>query len=195
MDLIAGIDYGSKTAGTTAIAWPDSTRIHLTQSERKKDADQWLQNWVQEYQPQLIFLDAPLSLPGTYMNPEQYSNFFYREADQAVQAMSPMFLGGLTARAMQLKRTLERAGCTVREVYPGRLARQLGLDTGRYKKDNSYLEAAAQSALAEMPGYQLAQMPANWHQLDALLALCSGHRYQHQRADLYGSPEEGQIIV
>lgn len=195
MDLFAGIDYGSKTAGTTVIAWPAASSIRFLQSTRKKDADQFLESWVQEHKPRLLFLDAPLSLPGTYTQPEQYSNFFYRIADQEVQAMSPMFLGGLTARAMQLKRALESRECSVKEVYPGRLARQLSLDPKRYKKDNNYLDTAARVALAQMPDYQLAQPPANWHQLDALLALCSGYRYQQQTADIYGHPAEGQIIV
>lgn len=189
-----GVDYGSKMAGTTVIARADDKVIHFAQSEKKKDADHWLKGQVGQYQPDRIYLDAPLSLPGVYQGSEAYSDYFYRSADKIVRAMSPMFLGGLTARAMRLSQELRTFNCTTLEVYPGQLSKIINLDRKRYKKDKSYLKEATQSVLAHLPDFQLRAIPANWHQLDALLAFCSGYRHQNGSAEVYGSAEEGQII-
>ena len=105
-----GIDYGSKMAGTTVIAYLKSGKLHFAQSQKKKDADLFVENWVAQHQPRAIFLDAPLSLPGVYTEPEAYDDYFYRAGDRLLRAMSPMFLGGLTARAMRLSRRLKATG-------------------------------------------------------------------------------------
>ena len=106
---IFGVDYGSKMAGTTVVAVARERQIDLLQSGRKQDADAWLLETAVAQQPDHIFLDAPLSLPGVYRHLPGRSDYFYREADRELQAMSPMFLGGLTARAMQLHERLRAA--------------------------------------------------------------------------------------
>lgn len=191
----AGVDYGSKMAGTTVIAWAEHGKLFLAQSTKKKDADQWLKQWVAAHQPEQLYLDAPLSLPGVYAQPQKYADYFYRAGDKAVQAMSPMFLGGLTARAMRLSHELQTKGCTTQEVYPGQLSKLIGLERSRYKKDKSYLDSATAAILSQLPGYRLEGAPTNWHQVDALLAFCSGYRHQNGQAKVYGTAAEGQIIV
>lgn len=190
-----GIDYGSKMAGTTAIAYSIGQTLHFAQSEKKKDADAFVKHWVAQHQPRLIFLDAPLSLPGVYTAPEAYGDYFYRAGDRLLRAMSPMFLGGLTARAMQLSRFFGHEGVTVLETYPSRLADVLELDRKRYKKDKLYLPAATAAVLAQLDDFDLAKAPSNWHQIDALLAFCSGSRYQKKVHERYGDPQEGAIVV
>ena len=103
-------------------------------------------------------------------------------------------MGGLTARAMRLSRELQACQCVTLEVYPGQLSKIINLDRKRYKKDKSYLEEATHDILAHLPGFFLAEAPANWHQVDALLAFCSGYRHQNGIAEVYGTVEEGQII-
>lgn len=191
----AGVDYGSKMAGTTVIAWAEGPEIKLAQSASKKDADRWVKSWVTAQRPDAIYLDAPLSLPGVYAAPDAYEDFFYRAADKDVQAMSPMFLGGLTARAMRLGRELKALQCATLEVYPGQLSKILDLDRKRYKKDKAYLQEATDTVLAHLSDYQLTTPPSNWHQVDALLAFCSGYRHQQGLAAIYGRAAEGQIIV
>jgi len=190
-----GIDYGSKMAGTTAIAYLEGDSMYFAQSQKKKDADAFVRNWVNEHQPQTVLLDAPLSLPGVYTQPVSYEDYFYRAADRLLKAMSPMFLGGLTARAMKLSRTLEQQHISVVETYPSRLADVLGLDRKRYKIDKAYLPLATTIIMQQMERLQLAEAPANWHQVDALLAFCSGWRYQQGLHELYGEAAEGVIVV
>jgi predicted nuclease with RNAse H fold len=190
-----GIDYGSKLAGTTVVAFAKKGQLHFAQSEKKKDADAFLRAWIAEAEPKLVFIDAPLSLPGVYTQPSQYNDYFYRAGDRKLRAMSPMFLGGLTARAMQLKAQLEQNGASVFETYPSQLAKALSLDAARYKKDKTYLAEATAHILSFIPDCTLASSPANWHQVDALLAYCSGWRYQNEQHKCYGELKEGAIIV
>jgi predicted nuclease with RNAse H fold len=193
MYKIAGIDYGSKLAGTTAIAFPLAGSIRVVKSKKKQDADAFILRWVEEYAPEQLFIDAPLSLPGVYRHPEQYEDYFYRKADRQLSAMSPMFLGGLTARAMRLRAAMP--AIQVMEVYPGGLARLLALDLSRYKKDKAYLPEAIQALAPFFTGYEFPAELPGWHSFDALLALASGYRFMQARHITYGTAEEGQIIL
>ena len=191
----AGVDYGSKLAGTTVVAWFDGDGIIFQQSIKKKDADRFLRDWAGNHTPDTLYLDAPLSLPGVYTNPAVFDDYFYRDADKQLKAMSPMFLGGLTARAMRLKQTLRSIPCKTIEVYPGHLSKLIGLDPLRYKKDKSYLATATTHLMEQLNAFKLSSPPENWHQFDALLAFYSGYRHQNETSEIYGSEAEGQIIV
>lgn len=118
-----GIDYGSKLAGTTVLCWEQDGQLHYQQSEKKKDADQWLIQLIQELSPPEVFIDAPLSLPAAYHGKGE--DFFYRDCDRELRAMSPMFLGGLTARAMKLRHLLSPQQIVFQETYPAELVRNL----------------------------------------------------------------------
>lgn len=191
---IAGIDYGSKLAGTTVIAYLDnSMQLHFYQSEKKKDADQFVINCLKENEIGQIYIDAPLSLPGVYTTPKRFSNYFYREADTALKAMSPMFLGGLTARAMQLRSQLPSVAFT--EVYPSALVNELKIDRTIYKKQKEHITTMI-SLLSENFSFIPSSLALNnWHQVDALLALISGYRHQKNICIYYGNDYEGFIHI
>jgi predicted nuclease with RNAse H fold len=182
-----GIDYGAKLAGTTAICFAKNGHLHLAQSAKKQDADAWLRRLVAEQKPSAVFMDAPLSLPGVYFGTGE--NFHYRQCDQLLGAMSPMFLGGLTARAMQV-----RAGfleTPFYEIYPAQLVRTLLPDQPFYKNDlPSFLEK-----LAEKLPLPFAKQPENWHQVDAALAWLTGWRHGQGEALKFGEEIEGLIWV
>ncbi len=99
MDFI-GIDFGAKTAGTTVICQQEGGFFRFHRCEKGDDADAWLDERVSMFAPSAIYIDAPLSLPGAYFGKGQ--DYFYRSADRLAGGMSPMFLGGLTARAIRL---------------------------------------------------------------------------------------------
>ncbi len=193
---IAGVDYGSKLAGTTVIAHLEGQMLSFYNSIKKKDADAFLLTWVREHTPTHLFIDAPLSLPGVYRAPDQYDDYFYRQADREVRAMSPMFLGGLTARAMKLKRALSRSDLQIMEIYPSKLADLLEIRELGYKKKKAHLEGVLHKLANELSSYQWpAEAISNWHQVDALLALLSGLRYLEGAHLTFGDEEEGRIIV
>lgn len=182
-----GIDFGAKLAGTTAVCFENGGTLRLLQSAKKQDADRWLRQLLAEKKPSAVYLDAPLSLPGAYTG--RGSDFHYRHCDRAVGGMSPMFLGGLTARAMQLRAAFP--GLAFHEVYPAQLVRLLPQWQAFYKKD---LPLFLEKTMERLPLLFEAQ-PTNWHQADAALAWLSGHRHLSGAAVAYGEDWEGTIRV
>ena len=69
-----GVDFGSKLAGTTAVCFFEGGNYRFFQSEKKKDADAFLEKIVEQIRPSHVFIDAPLSLPGAYFG---LSNDFF----------------------------------------------------------------------------------------------------------------------
>lgn len=186
---IIGIDYGSKLAGTTVICYNNNNKIQTLQSEKKKDADAMILKFCDSYNPKLIFIDAPLSLPSAYFN-DTASDYFYREADKVTQAMSPMFIGGLTARAIKLKNALQAQNREVIETYPRQLVKHLSLEHF-YKKDIKDFLQALETKIA-MPNLPEVD---NWHSVDAILAYSSAQRFTEGKSELFGNPEEGVIYI
>ncbi len=185
-----GIDYGSKLAGTTVICFQRKDKLHFLQSEKKKDADTLIIEFVQEEAPPKIFIDAPLSLPAAYFG--KGNNYFYRECDKETRAMSPMFLGGLTARAMRLKSDLSQVAFY--ETYPAYLAKNvLGLKDSYNKKskDNSVFV----NELLKQFDITLDVLPTNWHQVDALMCWLSGWRFSKESSLQIGFRDEGIICI
>lgn len=193
--FFAGIDYGSKRAGTTVIAFRREGGIGLARSAAREDADRFIVEWCRQHRPARIFIDAPLSLPGVYRGLPGCEDYFYRRADRALSAMSPMFLGGLTARAMKLRATLEETGVLFQEVYPAALAGALGLGHHGYKKEKRKVAAVFDALASHLPVAPDPAGSATWHDVDALLAWYSGWRYRQQQHRRYGDPEEGCIVV
>jgi len=185
MQRFAGIDYGSKMAGTTCVAIQFESEIRVFQSEKNKDADAFVLKTLNEYNILHVYLDAPLSLPLAYFG--KADEFFYRKADKMLRAMSPLFLGGLTARAMKLKHDLSKKNIVCTEVYPKALVQELKLH--HYKVDLVLFN----NALAEK--LQLTINASNWHQSDSILAWYSGFRHLQGFANYFGDEGEGIITV
>ena len=191
-----GIDYGSKLAGTTVVAFAnDRNVIEFKTSEKKKDADKFLMNIVEELKPEFIFLDAPLSLPGVYTKPEKFGDYFYRKGDKILKGMSPMFLGGLTARAMRLKQQFENKGIQVIEIYPAVHAQRMDLKTYNYKKQLQYIPDILAVLQHNLPLKFNLESIKSWHQVDALLAYYAGFRFINGDAESFGDEDEGLIWV
>lgn len=190
---ILGLDFGSKMAGTTAVCF-DAGGLQFEQSQKGKDADAFIMEIVDMLQPSKIFMDAPLSLPKAYFG-QSGNDFFYRRCDRELKAMSPMFLGGLTARAIRLKHLFATAGIVVLEAYPrglvNKLAENNGLFTALYKNDLP----AFTGLLVETFGIKMFSAPTSWHQCDALLAYLTGTRWLDGRHTQFGDAGEGLIIV
>ncbi|NEM97468.1 DUF429 domain-containing protein [Pontibacter burrus] len=196
LPVFMGVDYGARLAGTTAAAMLHEGSLNIWGCARSQDADEFLLELIQAVRPAIVFIDAPLSLPKAY-NQTPYTSdadFFYRACDREVQAMSPMFIGGLTARAIRLKTILSENGISVLETYPSQLAETLFPEQKGYKKDITLLPEMAQQ-LQELHLIPVKDEPQDWHQFDAQLAWYSGYRHLMKQSTLYGDPEEGRIIV
>ncbi len=193
-----GVDYGSKLAGTTVVAYlsEKQNKVGFTASEKNKDADLFLLNFFSLRSPGVIFLDAPLSLPTVYCipNTSPSQDYFYRQCDRELGAMSPMFLGGLTARAMKLSDRLRQDGFAVIETYPARLANLLDLKRYGYKSVPSSIAECLGIIHSEFALNIPVEAAKSWHHFDALLALCSSIRMQNATAIKSGNESEGFII-
>lgn len=191
-----GIDYGSKLAGTTVICFEKNGQLHLLQSEKKKDADAFIKQQIAALKPDHIFIDAPLSLPAAYFHSEKSAepNFFFRQCDKELRAMSPMFLGGLTARAIKLKHNYLNTNILFFETYPSFLVKTLFPDVLIYKKKKEEIVDFSKLLTPILP-IKLAENPTNWHQVDSILAWLSGHRFFIKKALEIGDAKEGIITV
>jgi len=195
--MIIGIDFGAKMAGTTAIArMYEHNKVDFFCSKKNQDADQFIIDFIKNNEDiWLTYIDAPLSLPKVYSQVKKDGDFFYRDADKATGAMSPLFLGGLTARAMRLSVELTKLGVKVVETYPSKLADVLKLKEKEYKKDRKQIAALCEE-LKEKSGFLFDNdQVETWHHFDALLCLFSAKRYEMQAAMVFGNVEEGTITV
>ena len=193
LHMTFGIDYGSKMAGTTVIAYQESAGdIRLVQSAKNQDADQMILNQVELLKPDLVGIDAPLSLPGVYTGLEGCEDYFYRQSDKQAGAMSPMFLGGLTARAMRLKKQLNERGVEVIEVYPVKSATQLDLQRFGYRKKEVKTEELLNSLKTVGLQVDLSQSYRS-HDIDALLAYRTTVQFTQGEALQFGAEREGII--
>ncbi|MDY0078337.1 MAG: hypothetical protein RBR87_13810 [Bacteroidales bacterium] len=183
-----GIDYGAKLAGTTAISFVENNQIKTLQSVKKQDADAFCTEWVSRLKPNFIMIDAPLSLPLAYFG--KGDDYFYRKADRQLKAMSPLFLGGLTARAMRLANQWTKQGISVYESYP-RMVAQLAFGLSN-KAEKAIKDAVINYLKTE--GLQISEASfQSGHALDSVLAWISGKRLTTMKAVITGDAEEGLI--
>jgi predicted nuclease with RNAse H fold len=183
-----GIDFGAKMAGTTAVCFQENKCLNVVQSRKNQDADTFIINFIHQHKPELIFIDAPLSLPLAYQSAG--NDFFYREADKKLGAMSPLFLGGLTARAMQLAHWCRNNGFEIKETYPAHTALLL---FGKIVKGDERIQHLEQW----LKQYNLNFKPSclmSGHASDSVLAWISGKRFTERQAMIAGNPDEGLII-
>jgi uncharacterized protein len=189
----AGVDFGSRYAGTTVVCYSQDGQLFFRQSEKGEDADALIIEITKDLKINALYLNAPLSLPSAYLG--MGDNFHYRQCDRELKAMSPMFLGGLTARACYLKFLLNQNNVKVHEVYPAALAGRLNSISGHYNKKqktsvNDFIEA-----FLPITPLRPIKLPKNWHQVDSWLAWYSGWRHINNIHTSFGTNIEGFIIV
>jgi predicted nuclease with RNAse H fold len=192
--VIAGVDYGAKLSGNTAVAILKKGKVELFKTKVKENADEFIVEVLTKHQVKMVFIDAPLSLPRSYqgIKEETVPEFFYRQCDKETGAMSPLFLGGLTARAIALKYCLNRKEIEVYETYPSYLCRLLNIE--RVKTADGVFEMFHRIK-NELNGLFGNIEPQTIHEIDALLALYSAIRYCQQQNVVLGDAEEGEILV
>lgn len=197
MKTFFGIDYGSKLTGNTVIAIFQDDHILFMDIEKGVDADNFILNAADHFEPQLIFVDAPLSLPGVYREINGKNNYHFRDADVELKAMSPMFLGGLAARAIELKQQLEEKGSEVYETYPRIMAERFKLKALGYKGSLTGLKSCSKKVSSKLnPDINIdVNDISTWHHLDALLALMSAMNHDLGQSQSFGDIREGQIVI
>lgn len=158
-------------------------------------SDEEIIDLVNIYQPVIIAMDAPLSLPSGRQNIDDRQGPHFRECDLALRRRKipflPITLGpmrDLTKRGMNLKAKLERKGFHVIEVYPGGAQDILGLP--RAKKDPTSLY----QGLVKL-GLKGLSSRCSSHELDAVTAAIVARYFLQGKAEIYGDLEKGAIIM
>ena len=166
----------------------------ISQTRKGEDADKFLLESIKKHKVRFLFIDAPLSLPGVYANLKGCDDYFYRKCDEEIGAMSPMFLGGLTARAMKFKEECFKINIPAKEVWPTRIAGLLGIEKNIYKSSVKNIKRCTDIILEEIRMEEGCR-PVSWHQIDATLAFISGLRFINGIALSFGEPGEGIIYA
>jgi len=109
--------------------------------------------------------------------------------------MSPMFLGGLTARAMKLRDYLEKLEITVFETYPKHQAVILELSDSMYKGDDKHILDLSTVVSKKFNLNVNHDQMKTWHHFDSLLAYIAGIRFLNKTHLAIGDKQEGLIIV
>jgi uncharacterized protein len=151
--------------------------------------------FIDTARPDLVAIDAPLSLPPGRRTIEDRTGEHFRPCDLELRKRGirffPITLGpmrSLTTRGIRLKTRLARRGMKVIEIYPGaaqdlwKIARkQHGLS-----KLRRGLEKIGIFGLAET---------MNGDELDAVTGALVGRLYLSGRAERLGGPREEGIII
>lgn len=193
---LMGIDYGGKLNGTTAICYNSGSELIIIHSTKNQNADSLIINTILSENPGILAIDAPLSLPAGLLSPGA-DNYFHRKCDTDLQAMSPMFLGGLTARAIKLTNELllDKPGLKILETYPRKQYDRIKTINGHYKKSGE--DPNQLSSILENELKNLFKIPhlASWHAFDACLCWLTAFRYSKNICISYGKESEGQIYI
>lgn len=181
-------------AGSTVITWSERGKLIQESSSPKRDADEFLMGLTLRLKPKRVFIDAPISLPFAYY--DKGNDFHFRKCDRELNAMSPMFLGGLTARAMKISKELKNHNIMVYETYPSGLVKNNPILKSYYhKKDLSCISKLKYELQRLSHPIKIPKSLFTIHHLDSLLAWISGYRYENNSHLEYGSREEGIIII
>lgn len=188
--LVVGLDLAGSPARPTGFCifrgMRAETRVVYSDEEIIKD--------IEEVKPEIIAIDAPLSLPDGRKSIEDRNNVHLRECDRELLKRKikffPVTLGPmrkLTERGIRLKKILENKGYKVIEVYPGGAQdilniprKQKGLD----KLINGLKKLKIIGLTNEM----------NDHELDAITCAYVGKLFLEGKTLTFGTPTKSIIM-
>lgn len=149
---------------------------------------------TQTASPEIIAIDAPLSLPPGRQSIEQKTGIHLRECDRELLRRRikffPITIGPmrkLTVRGMSLKKVLELKNFKVIEVYPGGAQDVLGIP--RKQKGLSNLQAGL-----ERLGIRCLNSQTSDHELDAVTCAFVGKFFLEGKSVTYGNPDCGIVM-
>ena len=144
--------------------------------------------------PQMVAIDAPLSLPPGRKSIEERTNIHLRECDREILKMGikifPITLGPmrkLTERGIRLKNMLEAQKLKVIEAYPGGAQDVLGIP--RKQKGLEKLLVGL-----EKLGIKGLNCKMSDHELDAVTCAYVGKLFLEGKAVTCGLPSEGIVM-
>jgi predicted nuclease with RNAse H fold len=157
-------------------------------------ADAEILNRIWEVKPDVVAIDAPLSLPPGRKSIEQKTRVHLRDSDRELLRRGirffPITLGPmrkLTGRGISLKKTLEKRRCTVIEVYPGGAQDVLGIPRKQQGLDK------LKEGLEKLGIHGLNSRMTD-HELDAVTCALVGKLFLEEKSITYGNPDNGIVM-
>ena len=191
---VVGLDLaGSPKRDTGACRFSGLHRIQATVLH----SDPEILDFVENAEPELVVIDAPLSIPHGRRTIEDRSGPHLRACDRELLRRKlpffPITLGPmrmLTARGIRLAAELTARGFSVVEGYPGGAQDLLGIP--RKSAGVSRLQRALRSRGL---GGELARRALTHDELDAVTLGWVGWDFRHGRGELIGDPTEGLMLL
>jgi len=157
--------------------------------------DEEILDLIEKFKPDLIAIDAPLSLPKGRKSLERREEIHFRECDKKLFELGikffPITLGPmrmLTKRGIKLRRILEKKGYKVIEVYPG--ATQ---DILKIARKNVSLKKLREGL--ERFGIKIEERELTHDELDAITAAFTGYLHLNGKSLSLGNSKEGIIVI
>jgi hypothetical protein len=158
-------------------------------------SDDEILNSVRKENPDLVAIDAPLTLPPGRKSISERSGFHFRPCDEELRRRKipffPITLGPmrlLTERGIGLRRLLEKEGFCVVEVYPGGAQDIWGLPRAKHSL------AGLRKGLKRL-GISGLKRESTGHELDAATGALVGLLFLQGKAEIYGDFSHGAIIM
>ena len=158
-------------------------------------SDEEILSRARECNPDLVAIDAPLTLPPGRKSMEERTGSHFRPCDEELKRRKipffPITLGpmrGLTERGIRLRQILEKEGFRVVEIYPG--GAQDVWRIPRARNDISGLRRG----LAHL-GIKEVKTESTDHELDAVTGALVGLLFLQGKAEVYGDFKSGAIIM
>ena len=190
--LVVGVDLAGSPKRNTGIC---VLRGMTVTSCASLHSDQEILAFIDQAQPELVAIDAPLNLPPGRKSIEERNGEHFRPCDRELLRLRirffPITLGpmrALTTRGIALKELLTRRGYRVIEIYPGAAQDiwQIARKQGGLEKLRSGLEQLGLKGLAD---------GMNGDELDAVTGALVGRIYLQGDAEVLGNFTEGAIVI
>jgi len=157
-------------------------------------ADKEIIQKIEELKPEVIAIDAPLSLPPGRKSIEEKTDIHLRECDKELLKRRikffPITLGPmrkLTERGIKLKKILKNKGFRVIEVYPG--GAQDILKISRKQQGLNELRKGLEKLKIESLTSKM-----NDHELDAVTCAIVGKLFLEGKSETYGDSKDGIVM-
>jgi len=157
--------------------------------------DEEILELIENFKPNLIAIDAPLSLPKGRKSLDKKEKIHFRECDKKLFELGikffPITLGPmrmLTKRGIKLRKILERKGYKVIEVYPG--ATQ---DILKIPRKNASLKKLKKGL--KNFGIKIERRELTHDELDAITAAYTGYLHLKGMSVSLGNENEGTIVI
>ena len=189
--LSVGVDLAGAESRNTGVASLDMF-LQLESAVLHKDGE--ILEYLLDKDPEVILIDAPLSLPKGRKSLERRSKIHFRECDLELRRRHipffPITLGPmrkLTSRGIRLARILRSKGFAVFEGYPGAAQDLMSIPRKGVSKD-------LLSAGLRRIGLRI-EDGATHDELDAVTIAYVGLLHLRGKSELIGNVEEGQIML